>query len=55
MARLKEEQGIVSMNEPSINQDVDFNEIDTEKPISRSQETDKKEQKSSKKVAKEEK
>ncbi len=55
VARLKEEQGIVSMNEPSINQDVDFNEIDTEKPISRSQETDKKEQKSSKKVAKEEK
>lgn len=28
--RIKEEQGITSMNEPSINQDVDFNDIDTE-------------------------
>ena len=30
IARIKEEQGITSMEEPSINQDVDFNDIDTE-------------------------
>jgi len=30
IARIKEEQGITSMNEPSVNDDVDFNDIDTE-------------------------
>lgn len=30
IARLKEEQGVTMMNEPSINEDVDFDDIDTE-------------------------
>ena len=49
IARLKEEQGITSMEEPSINQDVDFNDIDTEENPQESG----KNAESSKKVAKE--
>lgn len=30
VARLKEEQGITSMKEPAINEEIDFNDIDTE-------------------------
>ncbi|MBO5142706.1 MAG: hypothetical protein J6J11_01710 [Treponema sp.] len=47
--RIKEEKGITSMEEPSINQDVDFNDIDTEENPQESE----KNAESSKKVAKE--
>lgn len=55
VARIKEEQGITMMNEPSINEDVDFNEIDTEEsPLKSGQSPVKSgnEQKSGKEVAK---
>lgn len=61
--RIKEEKGITSMEEPSINQDVDFNDIDTEEnpqESGKNAESSKKspiesgnQQKSGKKVAKE--
>ena len=49
VARLKEEQGITSMNEPAINEDIDFDDIDTEEPIPQNKSNDKKEQEEVKK------
>lgn len=63
VARLKEEQGITSMDEPSVNADVDLNDIDTEEsPVKSGQDAEKQQNspeksekaaKSSEKVAKE--
>ncbi len=56
LKRLKEEQGIISMNEPSINEEVDFNDIDTEEnPVISGKDLVKSgnQQKNGKKVAKE--
>lgn len=40
VVRLKEEQGIISMDEPSVNQDIDLNEIDTSESINQNENSD---------------
>lgn len=55
IARIKEEQGITSMDEPSINDDVDFNDIDTEESPVKNGQNAEKTQKSPDKSGKEEK